>query len=212
MLKKESAFFSGIWDFLLFLGGFANLASKTFYWIFVPPMKKERVFEQAKKAGVDSFMIVSLISFFLGMIMAFQISYLMRRLGAEMYIASVVSLSIVMELGPVITALIIAGRVGAAITAEIGSMTVTEQVDALETLATDPVKYLVVPRFLALTVMLPLLTIYADLIGIPSRVVVGKKLVNGMVELVDRKTRQTVEIPVAEAARAVQAKLGLDGK
>jgi phospholipid/cholesterol/gamma-HCH transport system permease protein len=83
-----------------------------------------------------------------------------------MYIATVVSLSIVRELGPVITSLVVAGRVGAAITAEIGSMQVTEQVDALETLATKPVKYLVVPRFLALTIMLPILTLYADIIGI----------------------------------------------
>jgi phospholipid/cholesterol/gamma-HCH transport system permease protein len=165
-MKNDNGFFSGISDFLLFLGGFASLMGKTVYWIFVPPMKRGRIYEQCKRAGLDSLPIVSLISFFLGMIMAFQISYLMRRLGAEMYIASVVTLSIVRELGPVITALIIAGRVGAAITAEIGSMQVTEQIDALETLATDPVKYLVVPRFLALTIMLPILTLYADIIGI----------------------------------------------
>jgi phospholipid/cholesterol/gamma-HCH transport system permease protein len=166
MLKKDSAFFNGISDFLLFLGGLAHLTAMTVYWVFVPPVKRSRIFEQARKAGLDSLPIVSLIAFFLGMIMAFQISYLMRRLGAEMYIATIVSLSIVRELGPVITALIIAGRVGAAITAEIGSMQVTEQVDALETLATNPVKYLVVPRFLALTLMLPILTLYSDLIGI----------------------------------------------
>lgn len=165
-MKKEIAFFNGIREFLFFLGGFANLAGRTFYGVFSPAVKRERIFEQAKKAGLDSLPIVSLIAFSLGMILAFQISYLMRRLGAEMYIASVVSLSIVRELGPVITALIIAGRVGAAITAEIGSMQVTEQVDALETLATDPVKYLVVPRFLALTLMLPILTLYSDIIGI----------------------------------------------
>lgn len=173
MLKKESAFFNGIREFLYFLGGLANLTMRTVYWSFVPPMKRGRIYEQAKKAGLDSLTIVSLIAFFLGMIMAFQISYLMRRLGAEMYIATVVSLSIVRELGPVITALIIAGRVGAAITAEIGSMQVTEQVDALETLATDPVKYLVVPRFLALTLMLPILTLYADIIGILGGWLIG---------------------------------------
>jgi phospholipid/cholesterol/gamma-HCH transport system permease protein len=166
MTKKELPFVRNINEFLFFLGGIANLTGRTFYAVFAPPFKRKRVFEQAAQAGLDSLPIVSLIAFFLGMIMAFQISYLMRRLGAEMYIANVVSLSIVRELGPVITALIIAGRVGAAITAEIGSMQVTEQVDALETLATDPVRYLVVPRFLALTVMLPVLTIYSDLIGI----------------------------------------------
>jgi len=166
MLKPESPIVREFREFALFLGGLSNLTGRTMYGVFAPPFKRGRILEQAVKAGMNSLPIVSLIAFFLGMIMAFQISYLMRRLGAEMYIANVVSLSIVRELGPVITALIIAGRVGAAITAEIGSMQVTEQVDALETLATDPVKYLVVPRFLALTLMLPILTLYSDLVGI----------------------------------------------
>ncbi|MFA5090751.1 MAG: ABC transporter permease [Candidatus Omnitrophota bacterium] len=153
-------------SFLYFSGGLANLVSQTFYWTFTAPIKKERVFIQAKKAGVDSLPIVSLITFFIGVIMAFQTAYLMQRLGSEMYIASIVALSLVRELGPVITALVVAGRVGAAITAEIGSMQVTEQVDALQTLATNPVKYLVVPRFIALSIMLPILTLYGDIIGI----------------------------------------------
>lgn len=153
-------------SFLYFIGGLSNLASQSFYWAFIPPFKKERIFEQAKKAGVDSLPIISLVGFFIGMIMALQTAYQMQRLGSEMYIASIVALSLVRELGPVITALVVAGRVGAAITAEIGSMQVTEQIDALETLATNPIKYLVVPRFLALTIMLPLLTLYADIIGI----------------------------------------------
>jgi phospholipid/cholesterol/gamma-HCH transport system permease protein len=136
------------------------------YWAFVPPYERKRIFEQAKKAGVDSLPIVALISFFLGVILAFQISYLMQRLGSEMYIASVVALTLVRELGPIITSLVVAGRVGAAITAELGSMQVTEQIDALETLATNPIKYLAVPRLIALALMLPLLTMFADLIGI----------------------------------------------
>jgi len=151
---------------LYFIGGLMNLVFQTFYWLFIPPFKKDRVFEQSKRAGLDSLPIVSLIGLFIGMILAFQIAYLMQRLGSEMYIASIVALSLVRELGPVITALVVAGRVGAAITAEIGSMQVTEQIDALETLATNPVKYLVVPRLLALALMLPLLTLYADIIGI----------------------------------------------
>lgn len=153
-------------QFTFFLGGLANLAAQTLYFTVTPPWKRKRVLEQAKKAGLDSFPLVGLISFFLGVILAFQISYLMRRIGSELYIASIVALSIVRELGPVITSLVVAGRVGAAITAEIGSMQVTEQVDALETLAAHPVKYLVVPRFIALSLMLPILTLYADIIGI----------------------------------------------
>ncbi len=152
--------------FLYFIGGLSTLAVQTFYWVFIPPFKRERFFDQAKRTGYDSFFIVSLIGLFIGMIMALQTAVLMQRLGSEMYIASVVAISIVRELGPVITSLVVAGRVGAAITAEIGSMQVTEQIDALETLATNPIKYLVVPRFLALVIMLPILTLYANIIGI----------------------------------------------
>jgi phospholipid/cholesterol/gamma-HCH transport system permease protein len=162
---KEKLIFK-VEGFLYFLGGLSNLAAQSLYWTFVPPYKRKRIFEQAKKAGVDSLLIVSLISFFIGVILAFQISYLMQRLGSEMYIASVVALSLVRELGPIITSLVVAGRVGASITAELGSMQVTEQIDALETLATNPVKYLVVPRLVALALMLPLLTVFADMIGI----------------------------------------------
>ncbi len=152
--------------FLYFSGGLANLTARTVYLTFTPPFKRDHIFEQAKKAGYDSFPIVSLVALFIGFIFALQTAYFMQRIGSELYIASLVALSVVRELGPVITALVVAGRVGAAITAELGSMQVTEQIDALETLATNPIKYLVVPRFLALTFMLPLLTLYADAIGI----------------------------------------------
>jgi phospholipid/cholesterol/gamma-HCH transport system permease protein len=97
----------------------------------------------------------------------------MQRISAQMYIASLVALSMTRELGPVLTALVVAGWVGAAITAEVGTMKVTEQIDALETLATNPVKYLVVPRFLALLFMLPLLTVYADFIGMMGGYIVS---------------------------------------
>lgn len=155
-----------ILSLLYLLGGLSNLAFQSFYFTFSPPFKKERVFEQAKKAGLDSLPIISLVSFFIGVILALQTAVLMQRLGSEMYIASIVALSLVRELGPVITALVVAGRVGAAITAEIGSMQVTEQIDALQTLATSPIKYLVVPRLIALSLMLPVLTLYANIIGI----------------------------------------------
>jgi len=152
--------------FLYFCGGLSNLSLQTFHLAFTPPLKLNRIFEQARKSGYESLPIVSLVGLFIGFIFALQTAYFMQRLGSEMYIASLVALSVVRELGPVITALVVAGRVGAAITAEIGSMQVTEQIDALETLATSPIKYLVVPRFLALSLMLPLLTLYADAIGI----------------------------------------------
>ncbi|MDD5618553.1 MAG: ABC transporter permease [Candidatus Omnitrophica bacterium] len=156
-----------------YLGGLSLLGVETIFLIFVPPIKKERIFEQAKKIGLDSLFIVSLVAFFTGMILALQTAYLMKKLSSEIYIASIIALSLTRELGPVLTALIVAGRSGAAITAEIGTMTVTEQVDALKTLATNPVKYLVVPRFISLVIMLPILTIYADLVGIYGGYLIG---------------------------------------
>ena len=156
-----------------YVGGAGILLAQTIAWIFVPPLKKKHVLNQMDMIGVKSLPIVLLVSLFTGMVLALQSAYQMQRMSAEMYIASLVSLSVVRELGPVLTALVIAGRVGASITAELGTMKVTEQIDALEALATNPVKYLVVPRFLALLIMLPLLTIYADLVGILGAYIIG---------------------------------------
>jgi phospholipid/cholesterol/gamma-HCH transport system permease protein len=153
-------------SFFYYLGELSILCFQTLFWVTVPPFKKERVLAQSKRVGIESFMIVSVVALFTGMILALQMAYQMAKLSSEIYIANLVSVSLTRELGPVLTALIVAGRVGAAITAEIGTMNVTEQIDALETLATNPIKYLVVPRFLSLAIMLPVLTIYADVIGI----------------------------------------------
>jgi phospholipid/cholesterol/gamma-HCH transport system permease protein len=152
-------------EFIGYAGGLSILLGETLFWMPIPPLRRRQTLEQMSKIGVDSLPIVSLISLFTGMVLALQSAYQMQKMSAEMYIASLVALSMTRELGPVLTALIVAGRVGASITAEIGTMKVTEQIDALETLATNPVKYLVVPRFLALIIMLPLLTLYADIIG-----------------------------------------------
>ena len=111
------------------------------------------ILEQMVKIGVESLPIVTLTNFFIGVVIAFQSAYQMQRVAAEIYIAALVSVSICREIGPIITGLVVAGRVGASIAAELGSMKVTEQIDALETLAANPVKYLVAPRFIALLVM-----------------------------------------------------------
>jgi len=152
--------------FVHYVGEMSILMAQTILLIPVRPMKRYRILEQARKTGISSFPIVSLIALFTGMILALQMAYQMQKLSSEIYIANLVAVALTRELAPVLTALIVAGRIGAAITAEIGTMTVTEQIDALETLATNPVKYLVVPRFLSLALMLPVLTVYADLIGI----------------------------------------------
>ena len=160
-------------DFIRYAGGLSVLMGQTLFWVPMPPLRRRQLFEQMSRIGVDSLPIVSLISLFTGMVLALQSAYQMQKFSAEMYIASLVAFSMTRELGPVLTALIVAGRVGASITAELGTMKVTEQIDALETLATNPIKYLVVPRFMALIVMLPLLTVYSDIIGILGGYVIG---------------------------------------
>ncbi len=152
--------------FVHFLGDISILFAQTIIWIPVRPIKRKRILAQARIVGIESFPIVSLVALFTGMILALQMAYQMQKLSSEIYIANLVAVALTRELAPVLTALIVAGRIGAAITAEIGTMVVTEQVDALQTMATNPIKYLVVPRFLALMLMLPVLTVYADVIGI----------------------------------------------
>ena len=157
---------SFVLQFITYIGELTILFCQTICWMFVPPFKGERFLVQAKRVGPESFLISSLVAFFVGMIIALQMAYQMVKLSAEIYIPNVVAVSLTRELAPVLTALIVAGRIGAGITAEIGSMTVTEQVDALKAFAVNPVQYLVAPRFLAMAVMLPVLTMFADFVGI----------------------------------------------
>ena len=129
--------------------------------------------EQGYKIGVASLPLVMLTSLFTGMVLALQSSYQLRLFSAEQFTSDLVALSVTRELGPVLTAMMVAGRVGASMAAELGTMKVTEQIDALRALATDPVRYLIVPRFIACVSMLVLLTVYSDLIGILGGYIVG---------------------------------------
>ena len=160
-------------NFFIYIGGTFNLMVGTIFQLFVPPFRKKEWFIQMYKVGVLSFPIVFMVALFTGMVLALQSAYQLTKMNAQMYISSLVALSMLRELGPVLTALVIAGRVGASITAELGTMKVSEQIDALRTLAANPVKYLVAPRFLALCIMLPLLTAYADFIGIVGDYLIG---------------------------------------
>ena len=160
-------------NFFIYIGGVSNLLVSTLFQIFIKPFRKKELFTQMYRIGVESLPIVFLVSLFTGMVLALQSAYQLTKMNAQIYISSLVALSVVRELGPVLTALVVAGRVGASITAELGTMKVTEQIDALDTLAANPVKYLVVPRFLALCIMLPLLTVYADFIGIIGGYLIG---------------------------------------
>ncbi len=146
-------------------GDFALLTRDTARSALVRPFRHGEVVRQMYLAGVKSMPIALVTALFTGMVLALQTAYQLKKFGAEIYVGGIVGLSMARELGPVLTGLMVAGRVGAGMAANLGTMAVTEQLDALRTMGTDPVKYLVLPRTLALALMLPVLTIYADLVG-----------------------------------------------
>jgi phospholipid/cholesterol/gamma-HCH transport system permease protein len=120
----------------------------------------------AEEVGVNALPIVALLSFLVGVIMAFQSAVALRQFGAEIFVANMIGLSVLREMGPLMTAIILAGRSGSAFAAEIGTMKVREEIDALKTMGLEPVRFLVVPRVLAALVMTPVLTVFADLLGV----------------------------------------------
>jgi phospholipid/cholesterol/gamma-HCH transport system permease protein len=156
---------------LSYVGSLASLGGRAAYYTFVgpfrgKPIRFQRTMSQALEVGVRALPILSLITFFIGLILALQGAYELRRFGAINYVAAAVAISMSRELGPLITAIVVIGRSGSAFAAEIGTMKVTEEIDALETMAISPVHFLVTPKFLAMIVMLPCLTIWANTMGI----------------------------------------------
>ena len=148
-------------------GHFVFLIRSTFQWIFRGKIEWRQTLIQMGRIGVESLPVTAMTSFFTGMVLALQTGASSKHFfNVPLFVGTVVSFSIVMELGPVMTAIVVAGRAGAAIAAELGTMKVTEQIDALYTLGTDPVRYLVIPRLLAFLVVLPLLTVISDFTGI----------------------------------------------
>ncbi len=156
---------------LAYLGSLALLGGRAAYYTVVAPLqgkplRLQRAVSQAMDVGVRALPILSLITFFIGLILALQAAYELRRLGAMNYVPTAVAISMSRELGPLITAIVVIGRSGSAFAAEIGTMKVTEEIDALETMAISPIRFLVAPKFLAMIVMLPCLTVWANALGI----------------------------------------------
>ncbi|HEX2645377.1 MAG TPA: ABC transporter permease, partial [Thermoanaerobaculia bacterium] len=148
------------------IGRFFLLVGRIFAWTPRPPYDWRELLRQMTKVGVDSFPVVALTTLFTGMVLALQTFTVLRRFNAESFVGSLVALSMIRELSAVLSGLIVAGRAGSAMGAELGTMRVTEQIDALEVMATDPVHYLVVPRVWATTLTLPLLVVLGNAIGI----------------------------------------------
>ncbi len=162
---------------VLVIQNFALLAWNATRFIFARPFYAVDVVQQMDSIGVDSLGIVLLTGFFTGMVLALQSSNSLAGFGATLYVGRLVTASMIRELGPVLAGLMVAGRVGSGIAAEIGSMRVTEQIDALNTLGTDPIKKLVTPRLIAALIMLPVLTTINDVVGIVGGNVIGSVVV-----------------------------------
>jgi phospholipid/cholesterol/gamma-HCH transport system permease protein len=162
---------AGVIDSLAYLGSLAMLTGRAAYYALVAPfqgkpLRLQSAASQAMEAGVRALPILSLITFFIGLILALQAAYELGKLGAMSLVAKTVALSMSRELGPLITAIVVIGRSGSAFAAELGTMKVSEEIDALEVMAIHPVDYLVAPKFLAMMIMLPCLTIWANMMGI----------------------------------------------
>ena len=158
---------------LLYLGGVGQLSWQTIRLAFTTTTEWRTLLVQFDAIAVESLSIVGIASLFIGMVLALQTAYTLAQFGGAVFVGRVVSLSLIRELSPVLMSLMVGGRVGAGMTAEIGTMKVTEQIDALRAMATSPVRKLVVPKVIATTFALPILTIVANLIGVLGGMIVA---------------------------------------
>lgn len=169
---------SKVFLFLRHITSISCFFCETMRWALVKPFQGKPLrlgaaVVQMDEVGVKSIPIVALVSFVIGIILVLQTAYQLEKFGAVIYAASLAGVALTREMAPLLTAIVLAGRVSAAFTAELGTMLVTEEIMALEVMAISPISYLVVPRFIAMIVMLPCLTVLADVIGMIGGYVVG---------------------------------------
>ncbi|MEK6539433.1 MAG: ABC transporter permease [Deltaproteobacteria bacterium] len=157
-------------------GGMTLMLIQAVLWIFVPPLKLRNIFRQMEFVGVNSLFVVILTGAFTGAVLALQSYNALKRFGAESLVGPTVALSMARELGPVLTGLMVTGRAGSAMATELGTMRVTEQIDALYTMAVNPIKYLVSPRILAGVLMMPVLAVVTDFVGVLGGYFVAVKM------------------------------------
>jgi len=175
-------------------GQWFQMLWRTILWTTRPPYSVKEWMRQMIRVGIGSVPVVFLTTMFTGMVMALQTFTGFQRVHAENFVGSVVALAMVRELSPVLVGLMVAGRVGSAMAAEIGTMRVTEQLDALEALATEPVQYLFVPRVIAGITMLPLLTILGDALGVIGGYLVAVRLLGANGVVYEQNTWQFLEM------------------
>jgi len=170
---------SSVFEIISYLGEISFIILGSIRHMFSQALRRKKIiFEQMEKIGIDSFPLVGIIAAFTGMVMVMETAVTLKKFGGESFVGGIVSVSMVRELGPIIVALIVAGRVGASVAAEIGSMKITEQIDALEVLGVNPLSYLVTPRLLASMIMVPVLTLMANFLSIIGGYIIGVYLVH----------------------------------
>lgn len=150
---------------------YLELCFSVLYWVLIAPFtgrmfKVSHIFRQMVHIGVRALPMVSLTAFSIGLTLAMQAAHELKRMGASIYVPDLVSVSLLRELGPVLIAVIVIGRSGSAVTAELGTMKVSEEIEALNVMAINPIRFLIVPRVIAMMVMLPALTIFGNYVGI----------------------------------------------
>lgn len=160
-------------------GAIGLFAFRMFGWIFSSFTRWRLLAPQLYEIGVLSLPVIFATGAFIGMVLAVQVYYQLADLGYKQFAGLLINLSVVKELGPVLAGVMLAGRVGGSLSAELGTMKVTEQIDALTTLAANPIRYLVVPRFLACLLLIPFLTVYCDVIGVLGGYVVVVMIYGG---------------------------------
>jgi phospholipid/cholesterol/gamma-HCH transport system permease protein len=163
-------------DFVIETGRLGLLFFSTLFWMLRPPYRIRLLFKQMEEIGVNSVWVAAITTTFTGGILALQSYSSFKRFDAEALIGTMVAISMCRELSPILVGLIVAGRVGSSMAAELGSMRVTEQIDALYTLAVNPIQYLIVPRMLACFMMMPVLTLFGDILGIGGGFIVATQI------------------------------------
>jgi phospholipid/cholesterol/gamma-HCH transport system permease protein len=153
-------------ELLRFAGGFGVLLLQILRELFKPPYYPRLIVEQVFHIGIRSFLLVTVTALATGSVMALQFGYGLAKFGGKLYVPKLVALTIAREMGPVFTSLLVAGRIGSGIASEVGSMKVTQQIDAIRALGTSPIKRIVIPRVIASLIALPILTLFADFIGL----------------------------------------------
>lgn len=148
------------------LGGMIMMLAEAVMWVFRPPYRFRVIMQSLESVGVGSLFIVLLTGLFAGLVLAYQSDYAFRLFNAETLVGATVAVSLLRELGPVFTGLMVAGRTGSSMTTELGTMRVSEQIDAMDVMAVSPIQYLVMPRIVATVIMLPVLNMLFNFVGI----------------------------------------------